>query len=262
MRSAQTAIFCILLGALWSGAFLVYEGHSWTVYVEPHSDDDALWHGPRPSCSDWTDRLGLPVQTWDQMKLPRDAMVLPCMHEATNRLISDAIGRTIQTGVQSPFDQPLALAMVQLRSVHDALAISELREAAEATAAAHHAARSAIQPGKTCHEVWAAMQFEFTKRGMTAAYQPIITPHGEVLHSHSLDEALREGDLVLIDVGAETSGGWAGDVTRTWPVSGQLSSTPERHRPNGYRSPASGHRSDSTGCCLCGRSHSSLHCFG
>ena len=121
-------------------------------------DDDALWHGPRPSCSDWTDRLGLPAQTWDQMKLPRDAMVLPCMHEATNRLISDAIGRTIQTGVQSPFDQPLALAMVQLRSVHDALAISELREAAEATAAAHHAARSAIQPGKTCHEVWAAMQ--------------------------------------------------------------------------------------------------------
>ena len=60
---------------------------------------------------------------------------------------------------------------------------------------------------------------------MTAAYQPIITPHGEVLHSHSLDEDLREGDLVLIDVGAETSGGWAGDVTRTWPVSGQLRPT-------------------------------------
>src|SRR4029450_397485 len=33
------------------------------------------------------------------------------------------------------------------------------------------------------------------------------------------------GDLLLADVGAETPSGWAGDVTRTWPVSGRYSAT-------------------------------------
>ena len=31
--------------------------------------------------------------------------------------------------------------------------------------------------------------------------------------------------MLLADVGAETANGWAGDVTRTWPVSGRYSST-------------------------------------
>jgi len=60
---------------------------------------------------------------------------------------------------------------------------------------------------------------------MTCAYPSIVTPHGEVLHSGRYDHELHDGDLLLADVGAETTGGWAGDVTRTWPVSGRFSST-------------------------------------
>jgi Xaa-Pro aminopeptidase len=36
---------------------------------------------------------------------------------------------------------------------------------------------------------------------------------------------MREGDLLLADVGAETPDGWAGDVTRTWPVGRRFSAT-------------------------------------
>ncbi len=39
------------------------------------------------------------------------------------------------------------------------------------------------------------------------------------------DRRLAAGDLLLADVGAETPGGWASDVTRTWPVSGKYSTT-------------------------------------
>jgi Xaa-Pro aminopeptidase len=48
-----------------------------------------------------------------------------------------------------------------------------------------------------------------------------------VLHNERHDNVLADGDLLLADVGAETAGGWAGDVTRTWPVSGHFS-TPQR----------------------------------
>src|SRR6185436_4938839 len=49
--------------------------------------------------------------------------------------------------------------------------------------------------------------------------------HGEVLHNEQHHHLLGERDLLLVDVGAETPSGWAGDVTRTWPVSGRYSPT-------------------------------------
>ena len=49
--------------------------------------------------------------------------------------------------------------------------------------------------------------------------------HGEILHNDVYHHTLADGDLLLADVGAESSGGWAGDVTRTWPVNGTFSDT-------------------------------------
>ena len=60
---------------------------------------------------------------------------------------------------------------------------------------------------------------------MTCAYNSIVTVHGEVLHNGEYYYPLQTGDLLLTDVGAETTLGWASDVTRTWPVSGKFSPT-------------------------------------
>jgi Xaa-Pro aminopeptidase len=115
--------------------------------------------------------------------------------------------------------------MIELRLQHDDAAIAGLRLAAAATAAAHAAGMAATRPGRTAAQVRAAMEAPLVARGMTCAYQSIVTPHGEILHSERYDLTLAAGDLLLADVGAETAGGWAGDVTRTWPVSGKYSPT-------------------------------------
>jgi Xaa-Pro aminopeptidase len=69
------------------------------------------------------------------------------------------------------------------------------------------------------------MEAELAARQMTVAYGSIVTVHGEVLHNEQYHHELRAGDLLLADVGAETPNGWAGDVTRTWPVIGRYSPT-------------------------------------
>ena len=74
-------------------------------------------------------------------------------------------------------------------------------------------------------EIVAAMLGPMAAAGTTPAYNPIVTARGEVLHNHRHDGTLREGDLLLADVGAESAGGWASDVTRTWPASGTFSTT-------------------------------------
>jgi Xaa-Pro aminopeptidase len=77
--------------------------------------------------------------------------------------------------------------------------------------------------GDTEATVRAAMEGAIIANDMTVAYSSIVTVRGEVLHNQMYHRILRDGDLLLADVGAETKEGWAGDVTRVWPVSGRFS---------------------------------------
>jgi Xaa-Pro aminopeptidase len=71
--------------------------------------------------------------------------------------------------------------------------------------------------------VRAALEAELIGRNMTTSFNSIVSVHGEVLHNETHHRILAEGDLLLVDAGAETQGGWASDITRTWPVSGHYS---------------------------------------
>ncbi len=223
--------FLYLVGRPLPGCFLLLADGEATLYREPPPPDDALWHGPQPDAAELGEALGLKLAPLDALRLPPDTMSLPAMDAATVARQSRLLGRALTPGRIDPTDLPLADAMIALRLRHDAAAVAELRAAAEATVAAHRAARAALRPGIAEYAVWAEMQAEFTRRGMGAAYAPIVTRRGEVLHERGLHRTLEAGDLILIDVGAETAGGWAADVTRTWPVGGPLSPTQaELHR--------------------------------
>ena len=107
--------------------------------------------------------------------------------------------------------------------MHDVDAIAGLQQAAEGTIAAHLAGMAATRPGRYEYEIKAAMEQALTQRQLGTSYNPIVTTHGEVLHNNDHPNRCEAGDLILADVGAETPGGWAGDVTRTWPVNGHFS---------------------------------------
>lgn len=212
--------FLYLVGDPIPGAWLLVDGDRSVLYRPALPPDDALWHGPPPPPPPGLDLRPLAALP---AELPTGTLTLPAPDATTRAQQRDLLGRPVDP--LQPTDHPLADAMIALRLIHDDAAITELRAAADATVAAHRAARAVIRPGVREHTVWAAMQAEFTRRGMGAAYNPIVTRRGEVLHERRLDRALEPDDLVLIDVGAETAGGWAADVTRTWPARGALSST-------------------------------------
>ena len=183
--------------------------------------DDALWHGPSPSFDALSDLLQVQVcdlQTLSQELSGLKPATILAVDPNTQTQQTELLGRDVRT--PSPIDQQLCSAMVQLRLKHDEAAQWEMRVAAEATAAAHRAGMKATRSDKFEWEIKAAMEYELSLRGMTTAYNPIVSTHGEVLHNNDYHHTLQNGDLILADVGAETRGGFAGDVTRTWPVSG------------------------------------------
>lgn len=101
----------------------------------------------------------------------------------------------------------------------------QMRTAGELSAAGHIAAMRACEPGKWEYQLEAEILKCFADKGARhPAYNSIVGSGANacVLHYTENQDQLRDGDLVLIDAGAEV-GHYAGDITRTFPVSGCFS---------------------------------------
>jgi len=195
-----------------------------TLYLPQPDRDDALWSGPQPSFAELAAATGVPVTALDALPAAlagRAVATLPAPDADTRRQQSALLGRPIEVRAFSERDALVADAVIALRLRHDEAAVRELERAAEVTAHAHAAGMRATRPGVRESVVRAAMEAELTARGCGTAYGSIVTVHGEILHNETHANVLAAGDLLLCDVGAESPGGWAGDVTRTWPVDGR-----------------------------------------
>jgi Xaa-Pro aminopeptidase len=99
-----------------------------------------------------------------------------------------------------------------------------MRKAAKIAADAHIRAMRTTQPGMNEHEVEAELLHEFHRHGAVPSYEPIVGGGANacVLHYRANNAPLRDGDLLLIDAGAEYQC-YASDITRTFPVNGRYS---------------------------------------
>lgn len=225
--------FLYFVGRHLQEAALFFDGRGVTLFTLPPDPDDALWHGPREELSKLGEALALEVRPLAELASAigdkKDQIAcLPPNDDETAAWLSSLSGRSIaaRSGASlSGRDAELADKVIAKRLVHDEAAIAALRSAATVTARAHLAGMKATRPGVYESEIHAAMQREILAAGMSNAYGPIVTTRGEVLHNETHDNLVGDHDLILADVGAETREGWAGDVTRTWPVKGRFSGT-------------------------------------
>ncbi|MBK5144446.1 Xaa-Pro aminopeptidase [Budviciaceae bacterium BWR-B9] len=100
-----------------------------------------------------------------------------------------------------------------------------MRKAGEITAKAHTRAMERCRPGMFEYHLEAEIHHEFTRHGARyPAYNTIVGggENGCILHYTENESPLKEGDLVLIDAGCEYYG-YAGDITRTFPINGKFS---------------------------------------
>jgi Xaa-Pro aminopeptidase len=220
--------FLYFAGLPLSKAVIRLEAGKLELFIDDPSPSSALWHGEMPTREEIALHIGADVarpiaelESWIE-----DAATLAVQDAATWTQQSQLLNRWVLP--QSPpqgIDLELAKAIVSVRLTHDDAALTELRKAAAVTVEAHKAGMAATSKAKLEAEVRAAMEGVIIAHNMTTSYNSIVTVHGEVLHNEQYHHPLQPGDLLLADVGAETETGWAGDVTRTWPVSGKFSST-------------------------------------
>ncbi|ACY85778.1 putative peptidase M24 [Edwardsiella piscicida] len=113
----------------------------------------------------------------------------------------------------------------EMRLFKSAEEIAVMRRAAEITAQGHTRAMEKCRPGMYEYQLEGELLHEFNRHGARAPSFNTIVGSGEnacILHYTENESEMKEGDLVLVDAGAEFRH-YAGDITRTFPVSGRFS---------------------------------------
>jgi Xaa-Pro aminopeptidase len=100
------------------------------------------------------------------------------------------------------------------------------RKAMRVSVEAHKQAMLVASPGVMEFEIEAELLYQFQRHGMQTAYSSIVGSGANacILHYTENNAALEDGDLLLIDAGAEMEC-YAADITRTFPVNGKFSKT-------------------------------------
>jgi Xaa-Pro aminopeptidase len=119
-------------------------------------------------------------------------------------------------------------ALGRMREVKEADELKIMRRAVEHTTAGHARILEVLKPGMHEFELKDAIEDAFHRSGSRhVAYDSIVGsgPNGAILHYPKDDRIMRDGELVVVDAGAEDQY-YATDVTRTYPVGGKF--TPEQ----------------------------------
>ncbi len=118
-----------------------------------------------------------------------------------------------------------AKIMKELRAIKTALEIEVMQQAIDITETTFRRLLQFIKPGVMEYEIEAEIFHSFlSQRATGAAYGSILASgdRARTLHYVSNNEECKDGELILMDFGAEY-GGYCADLTRTVPVNGKFS---------------------------------------
>lgn len=172
----------------------------WTDFVPDVTEDERVWAGR-------TDVEGTPLSKldgWLEARRGRPVAVLG----------APVAGVTPDADLTADVRERL----LQAQRPKDAVELERMRRAAAATAAGFAAVQRLIEPGRTERQLQVELELEFLRHGADrVAFGTIVGagPDAGVLHFSPGARAVRDGDAVLVDAGAEIAR-YAADVTRTY----------------------------------------------
>lgn len=237
----QDSDFYYLTGFPEPGAVLVLlPGHprnAYVLFVRERDPEMEVWNGyragPEGACDSYGAQESYPIDDIDDIlpgllePVERVFYTMGNNPEFDQRLIGwvNRLRQQARKGVHTPWEfVSLEHHLHEMRLFKDRAELGTMRRAAHVSTTAHRRAMQVCRPGMREFELQAEFAHEFLRNGCDYAYPPIVGggANGCILHYIENSAVLRDGDLVLIDAGAEYDC-YAADVTRTFPVNGRFS---------------------------------------
>ena len=202
-----------------------------TLFGREYGVDDLIWMGPREALAEKARRVGVDrVQGLDKveetvraaLRQGRRVHYLPQYRHDNQIKLGNLTGDLDISITARNVSVELARAIGAQRSVKSAGEIEQIEAALTITADMHSLAMRIAKPGVNEYEVAGAIEGLRAAKNGGCPFYSIVTTHGEALHGDKRDGILNDGDLLLVDAGAESPLHYASDITRTLPVSGRF----------------------------------------
>ncbi len=228
----QDSSFLYYFGLNHSGfdGLLDCESGEVSLFADDLTIDDYVWTGVQPTVADLARTSGvdraftsdkLPALIDGALSAGRTIHTLP-PYRAEHSL---KLGRLFHRNpAVDSFEASRALieAVADQRNHKEDREIEEIVKAVDVSVDMHCAAMRLCRPGITEAAIAAEVERTARAQGMESAFTVIATKNGQTLHNHYYGNTLAEGDLFLLDAGAETARGYAGDLSSTVPVGGRF----------------------------------------
>ncbi len=200
---------------------------STTIFGDELTIDHIVWMGDLPTIAERaTDagvtntrpRAALVDVVKSAVATGRPVHFLPPYRADNSILLSGLLGIPI-TALADNASVEFIRAVVDQRSIKSDEEVTQLDEAVSTSVDMHRAAMRMARPGMTEFEIAAEVERIAVAAGGRISFPVIATIHGETLHNQFHGNTLSDGDLFLLDCGAESAMGYAGDLSSTFPVS-------------------------------------------
>ncbi len=213
------------------------EHGEFVLFCNDKDPQQETWHGrrigPEAACEKYGADDAFPIDDIDE--------ILPGMMEGRHRIYYEMgkntgldnqimswvnkIRSQVKKGAQPPGEFiDLRHALHDMRLIKSAAEQKLMKQSAEIAADAHKRAMQVCKPGMTELEIEAELHYEFTRQGARfPAYSSIVASGDNacILHYTENQSKLKNGEMLLIDAGAEYQG-YASDITRTFPINGKF----------------------------------------
>ncbi|RXK86062.1 aminopeptidase P family protein [Filimonas effusa] len=198
------------------GNDLTIEEMVWTGYVAPLAE-------PAAACgiSDVKPVSALPSLLERARQRSQQVHYLPPYRPETILKLEEWLS-TPAVLLQENASVPLIKAIVAQRSIKSDAEIAEIEKGVNTTNRMQLKAMELAAEGITEYAIAGQLQGLAVSEGGQLSFPTILTVNGQYLHNHAGPTVLRNGQMVLCDCGAETAMHYAGDLTRTFPVSGSF----------------------------------------
>ena len=202
---------------------------------DPHDTNAEAWEGPKLGSEDpgLAEKTGFqsvePIADLraDLTKLSKTYAnfytILPPEHEEGYPHFTESVALT-RAAILHANLKDIAPQLYAMRQVKSEGELALMQKAVDASIDAHFDAMKTMRPGLFEYQIAARMKEIHEWAGCAReAYAPIVGAgfNSTVLHYPKLDSEIKDGDLVVIDVGGEY-GGYAADITRTLPANGHF----------------------------------------
>ncbi|MGB5162551.1 MAG: aminopeptidase P family protein [Thermoanaerobaculia bacterium] len=202
------------------------DGDTVSLFGNDASLEEIVWTGPQLTLAELGARVGvaechpyskLGLVVGEATEIGRSVHFLP-PSRAETILKAEKLLKIPSSDIEQCVSQELIRAVVEQRLLKSDEEVAEIEKALSVAADMHTLAMRMSRPGMKEQEVVGAIDGLVSSQGSALAFPIIFSKHGEVLHNHKHGNTLEEGDLVILDAGANSPAHYASDITRTFAI--------------------------------------------